>query len=124
MPDKMEVLIVKQYNIGKWFGAYYTQMQYSAGYMVAVNFVLLATTVWATSQTQIRALTKWISYPLFISVALFFIFVVLPTFDYMFMMKPRTIYQNSQGWIHDNPTNKELKLLRGEIEALRKELHK
>ncbi len=113
---------MKQYNIGRWVGAYYVQLQYSAGYLMFVNFTMLAGTLWVTAQSQLQELVGWLTFPYFMGIALVGLFVVLPLCDYVFMMRARMSYQNEQSWKHENPALKKFDNITEELKAIRTEL--
>jgi hypothetical protein len=113
---------MKQYSFGRWVGAYYTQMQFSASYLTPVNFVMLATTLWATSRAQITDIFGWLNYPLFVGIALFTLLFLVPVLDYLFVMKPRMAYQNSQAWQHSNPGAIYLKSIDKRMEKMEKDI--
>lgn len=113
---------MRQYNLGRWLGAYYTQLQYSASYMVFINLTMLSVTMWASARAQIVDLLPWLTFPLFLAIALVLLLVVLPLFDYVFMMKSRMSYQNEQSWRHNNPANEILARVEEKLDRIQKEI--
>jgi hypothetical protein len=95
---------MKQYNIGWFFGLYWTQLQFSASYIGFISFAMVSTTMWVLAGKSLQELFPWLSFALFALLIFVSLFLIIPWLDYKFMQKTRQAYLNEQGWKHDNPT--------------------
>ena len=99
---------MKQYSPGRWLGAYYTQLQYTASYMTFVNFALIGSVVWKTYESSLNRLFPWLTFPIFAGLSIIALFAVIPYLDYVFMLRSRVIYSNEQACKHESPIMKDL----------------
>lgn len=102
---------IPQYNLGKLghYGAmYFLQLQNSSSYIGIVNYFLLASTFWSTSQDSIKAYIPWMSFPLMFVFAVLILFILLPLLDYMFVRKSVYAAQNIQACEAGHPLLEEI----------------
>lgn len=113
---------MKQYHLGKWVGAYYTELTNSLGIVGMGSSLVNLTVLWAVASDKILSLFPWLTYPLFMGIVFFVVLVILPILDYTLLYKTRQAFQNRQGYAHDNPFKKDIEDVKTEIRKLRKDI--
>lgn len=117
----MRQLKLKQLNLGKLVGAYYTELTYSLSLVGIGSSLVSLTVLW--SVVDLRLYVSWLTYPLFMGIVFFIVLVVLPMFDYFFLYRTRQAFLNRQGYV-DNPFKNDLADIKAEIALLRIDIEK
>jgi ABC-type amino acid transport system permease subunit len=106
---------LKQYNLGKWVGVYYSELQNSLSIVGIVNSLVNLTVLWAVASKSIVYWFPWLNYPLFMIIVFAIVLAILPLADYILLYKTRQSFLNEQGWKHDNPVKWELDIMKKQM---------
>lgn len=122
MKSKILSLLFKQYNLGTWLGASFTQIGNSFFYVTIGNTIMLAITAWSTPMaTQIISILPWFNFWWFLF-ALLFCYGCLMLFDLKFVYPARQAFQSKQSYAHENPFKTDMERLFSENVELKNEL--
>ena len=113
---------IKQYNLGKWVGIYYSQLMNSLSIVGMGNSLINLTTLWAVANTTIVGWFPWLTYPLLMGIVFVIVLVILPVADYMLLYDTRQRYLNEQACKHDNPIMRELATVKDELALIKEHL--
>jgi len=114
---------IKQYNLGKWVGIYYSQLMNSLSIVGMGNSLINLTTLWAVANTTIVHWFPWLTYPLLMGIVFVIVLVILPVADYMLLYDTRQRYLNEQACKHDNPIIRELGIMKRDLELIKNKLN-
>ena len=109
---------MKQFNLGRWPGAYYSQLINGLTIISVGSSIVNLTVLWAVTQDQIKRWFPWLNYALFLGIILFIVMVFLPLIDYMFLYKTRQAFLNEQGYKHKNPFREDIDLIKADLKEL------
>lgn len=111
---------LRQYNLGKWLGFYYSELQNSLSIVGIVNSLVNLSVLWAVASKTIVIWFPWLNYPLFMGIVFATVMIVLPLADYTLIYKTRQTFLNEQGWKHGNPVKVQLDRMESAIVMLMK----
>lgn len=118
MKSKIFGLLFKQYNLGIWLGASFTQIVNGFVYITVINTFMLSVTVWSTPfASTIVSYIPWFNFWWFL-LALFICFGSIILFDLKFVYPARQAFQNKQSYAHENPVKADLERIFKENEKL------
>src|SRR3990172_3022118 len=113
---------MKQFDLGKPFGAYYTQLQRSLSLTGVGQSLVGLTVLWAVASDDLQHWLPWLTYPLFMGIVFFAVMVAIPAVDYVFIYKTQQRFLNVQGYKHDNPFRSDLEIVKADLELLKAKL--
>ncbi len=114
--------MLKQYNTGKWFGAYYTELINSLGIVGIGNSLVGLTVLWVVASQSVTRFLPWLSYSLFIVVVFAVVLAILPLLHYIFMYKAIQGFQSEQSYKHMNPFKTDMDKIRHDLNLIKKRL--
>ena len=112
---KIKRLLLKQYNIGPWFGGLKNLYTRALVYQGMISIFLVALTAYntLTLREEFRDIANFINFPIFIAV-LFCLLVAFMVFAYKVEMPSSIAFANIQAYKHQN-------LIRKQIAEMKKE---
>jgi hypothetical protein len=114
---------IKQYNLGKWVGIYYSQLINSLSIVGIGNSLINLTTLWAVANKSIVQFFPWLTYPILLGAIFVIVLVILPVSDYAFLYSTRQRYLNEQACKHDNPIIKKLVAMEKDLVLIKNKLN-
>lgn len=113
---------MKQINLGKGFGVYFTELQNSMGLVGLGSSLMNLTVLWAVAGEQIRALIPWLNYPLFTGLVFLVVLVILPVIHWFFLYAAPQQVQSEQSYKHNNPFKSDIEQLKADIALIKKHM--
>lgn len=105
---------LKQFNLGRWFGALRIHAQSAQFYVALIQLFLVA----AAAIRTIQEWFDWVTYPMLI-IALITIYLLAILFDHIFVYKSVISYTTGQAYIDENPAVRDLKHIKRELSELK-----
>lgn len=113
---------IKQYDLGRWFGLYYTELQNSLSIVGLFSSLVGLTVLWAVASTSIIYWVPWLTYPLFMGIVFFVVLFILPVVHYSFLYKTQQRFQSEQGYKHDNPFTRDMQQVKRDMAKIKAKL--
>lgn len=114
--------ILKQGKLPMWVGGLQVQMVASSYYTAAYSTIMLAMTFWYTTGDAVaQKFTPWMNFWIFLGLSAFGLLLIL-FLDYKFIQPSRVAFTNDQSCKHNNPWMDELKIVRKDIDLIKKHL--
>ena len=123
-PNLQKNNVMKQKNIGNWWGALTTLAGRLGAYVSLINLVLITFFAYPTVSGFIVNYTG-ISIPFWIFMLIIFLspFVIM-IFEYKFFFPSFMAFNNQQAYRHDNPIRRDLEILKKEVAEIKEILEK
>ena len=106
---RLRSLILKQYNIGGWYGGARQAYGKAMGYQGATNAVLLSVTAYNTLllRPEMAKFTEWLTFPMFMAF-LACVLTVSMLFAYKVDIPSSYVFGNEQSYKHNNLIREQL----------------
>jgi len=102
--------ILKQHQL-KWIGSFINVLYLTTPLLGMVAYVMNAVTMYTVIMPYIKPVVPWLTMPVFFTI-LFICFLLMLAGFYKFILPGYLAFQNKQQYIHKNPIQKDLLLLK------------
>lgn len=110
---------MKQFNLGRWFGTYWVELQNSMGLVGLGTSLMNMTVFWAIVGVKVQEFLPWLSYPLFMGIVFFIVLVALPYLHWTFMYAAPQQVASEQSYKHNNPFKDDIDHLKDDTDHLK-----
>ena len=106
----MKNSLFRQYDI-KWLGTFINLFYMSLPLVGIATNVMEAGTFYGVQKANIHHFAPWLSFQLFMGIVIFVVILIEVGF-YLFIYKAYQSFVNHQAYIHNNPVQKDLALIK------------